>query len=174
MAAWLFLIVQILFLLLFFFLCLSFLTGAPFVPSTKNVAATMIAFAKIRKGMKVYDLGSGDGKLLFLAAACGANAVGLEINPYLVLLTAVKTLLSPYRRLIHTYWKNFWSADFSDADVVFIYLIPWRMDRLEQKLLRELKPGAKIVSNSFILPHIPCIKKDVARHVYLFRIPPAA
>jgi SAM-dependent methyltransferase len=162
---------QLLFAVLFFYLSLAFLTGAPFVPSTKVVAKTMIAISNIKKGMTIYDLGSGDGRLLFLAAAKGAKAIGLEINPYLVLYSNIVTLCSPYRKIVRTYWKNFWRADFSHADVVFIYLLPWKMEKLEQKLLREMKPGSKIVSNSFIFPHIPCTKKDTINHVYLFTVP---
>lgn len=171
MLPWIFLIIQLVFALLFFYLTLAFVTGAPFVPSTKHVATAMVDIAQIKKGMTIYDLGSGDGRLLFLAAARGAHAIGLEINPYLVALTFLKTWCSPYRKTVKTYWKNFWRADFSHADVVFIYLLPWRMDQLEKKLLREMKPGSTIVSNSFIFPHIPCTQKDEAHHVYLFTIP---
>ncbi|MFH0749836.1 MAG: methyltransferase domain-containing protein [Candidatus Gottesmanbacteria bacterium] len=171
MLDFLFLSIQLLFAFLFFYLALAFLTGAPFVPSTKHAATTMIDIAGIKKGMTVYDLGSGDGRLLFLAAARGAKAIGLEINPYLVLYASIKTFFSPYRKNVRTYWKNFWRADFSKADVVFVYLLPWKMKRLEKKLLNELKPGSNIVSNSFIFPHIPCTKKDEAQHVYLFTVP---
>jgi len=150
---------------------LAFVTGAPFVPSTTHVSKTMIDVAHIKKGETVYDLGSGDGRLLFLAAYLGANAIGLEINPYLVLFTNIKALCSPYRKTIHAIWKNFWRADFRNADVVFVYLLPWRMKQLEEKLLLELKPGSRIVSNSFIFPNVPCTKKDEKHHVYLFTIP---
>jgi SAM-dependent methyltransferase len=170
MAPYLFLFFQLLFAIFFFYLCLAFITGAPFVPSTKPVSLSMIRLARIKKGMIVYDLGSGNGKLLFLAAEKGAVAKGLEINPFLVLYSNFRTFFSPYRNLIHTYWKNFWTADMSDADVVLIYLLPWRMETLERMLITKLKKGTCIVSNSFIFPHLPCIRKDQKNHVYAFRI----
>lgn len=171
MLYWIFLIIQILFAILFFYMTLAFMTGAPFVPSTNSTASSMITMANIKKGETIYDLGSGDGRLLFQSARLGAHAIGIEINPYLALFTNIKALCSPYRKTIHTYWKNFWRTNLQNADVVFVYLLPWRMDRLEKKLLRELKPGSRIISNSFIFPHIPCTKTDKQNHVYLFTIP---
>lgn len=168
---WIFLIVQLLFAFLLFYLLLAFITGAPFVPSTSVVSKSMIDIAKIKRGDSIYDLGSGDGRLLFLAAKKGAIAIGLEINPYLVFYSTLKALFSPYNKTMHTYWKNFWKADYTKADVVFIYLLPWKMEKLGQKLLQEMKPGSKIISNSFIFPHIPCTKKDEVNHVYLFTVP---
>lgn len=150
---------------------LAFVTGAPYVPSTTSVSEIMIKLAHIKKGETVYDLGSGDGRLLFLASKLGAKTIGLEINPYLVILSNIKALFSSHRKTVRTYWKNFWRADFRNADVAFVYLLPWRMKQLEKKLLSEMKPGSRIVSNSFIFPNIPCTKKDEVHHVYLFTIP---
>jgi len=170
MLPYIFLILQLSFAIFFFYLCLAFITGAPFVPSTNPVSASMIRLAQIQKGMTIYDLGSGNGKLLFLSAKQGAIAKGLEINPFLVLYSTIKLFFSPYRHTVHTYWKNFWTADISDADIVFIYLLPWRMDRLEQALRKKCKKGTLIVSNSFIFGHLPCIRKDEKNHVFAFRI----
>jgi len=90
-----FLILQLLFAVFFFYLCLAFIIGAPFVPSTNTVSDIMIRFAHIKKGMVVYDLGSGNGKLLFLSAKKGAIAKGLEINPYLVILSNIRSCFYP-------------------------------------------------------------------------------
>lgn len=168
---WVFLIIQLIFALFFFFLVLSFYTGAPYVPTKTKAARRMIELAHITKGTRVMDLGSGDGKLLFLAASYGAIATGYEINPFLVLFTNMKALCSPNRTRVRAVWKNFWHADLSKADVILLYLIPWKMNQLEDKLLKETKPGTKIISNSFIFPHIPCTKKDEINHVYMFTVP---
>jgi predicted RNA methylase len=162
--------IQILFAILFFYLCLAFITGAPFVPSSKPASESMMHLAHIQKGQIIYDLGSGDGNLLFMAASRGAIAKGLEINPFLVLLTGIKSLFSPYRNQIHVYWKNFWTTDITDADIVFIYLLPWKMEILEKKLISKLKKGTIIISNSFIFPNLKCIRKDTKNHVFAFRI----
>lgn len=165
-----FLFLHILLALLVFFLVIAFITGAPFVPSTNPVAQSMIGLARIKPGMTVYDLGSGNGKLLFLAAKEEGVAVGFEINPFLVLLSWVRTLTSPYRNRITTHWQNFWSADLSRADIVCIYLLPWRMQQLKNKLQKELKPGSLVVSNSFIFPGWKILRQNREKHVYVFRV----
>ena len=149
MLAWLFLAIHIFFALLIFCLVLSFFTGAPYVPTTNKAAHAMMKHANMTKGSKVYDLGSGNGKLLFLAAQKGATAIGFEINPFLVLFTNIKSFFSPYRTRVHAVWKNFWHADLSRADIIFLYLVPWHMDRLENKLIKEARPGTRIVCNTF-------------------------
>ena len=166
-----FIVLQLCFIVYLLYYIIAFLSGAPFVPSTNHTADAMIRLADIKKGQKIYDLGSGDGKLLLLAAARGATAVGFEINPFLVFLSAVRTLGSPYRGRIVTTWKNFWNADIHDADVLFVYLLPWRMERLANKLKKETKPGTIIVSNSFIFPKWKILRQDIKQHVYVFRMP---
>lgn len=166
----LFLIIQLIMAGFFLFLCLAFVTGGPFVPSTKRSVEAMIRLADIRTGQTVIDVGSGDGRVLFEAAKHGANSVGIEINPYLVYYTRLRAFLSPYRGQVRVLWKNLWNADLHEADVVFVYLIPWKMDVLAKKLREETKPGTLIVSNTFIFPHWKIVRKDVKHHIYAFTI----
>lgn len=161
---------QLCFAVYLLYYIIAFLSGAPFVPSTNPTAKSMIDLAGIKKGSIVYDLGSGEGRLLFLAAAKGANATGIEINPILVFYTAIRVYLSHYRNQVRVLWKDFWKTDLRDADVVLIYLLPWRMERIEKKLIKQLKPGAIVVSNSFLFPHLTLYKQDPANHVYVYKI----
>ena len=165
-----FILVNLLFGILIFYLLIAFLTGAPFVPSTAPVSRAMLDLAHIRKGMRVYDLGSGDGRLLFLAANRGAIAVGIEINPYLVCFTNIRALLSGYHKQVRARWGSFWNTPISDADVVFIYLLPWRMEKLERIFTKQLKKGALVVSNSFMFPHLTKIREDKTQHVFVYKI----
>lgn len=166
----LFLLIQLLFAVAILFLTLAFVTGAPFVPSTSQTANKMIELSDLKKSMKVYDLGSGDGRLLKLAANRGAYATGFEINPFLVLFTKIRFYFSPYRKLVKIHWSNFWKADFHDADVVFVYLLPWKMEKLEKTLRSKLKKGSLIVSNSFVFPDWPVLRQDRETHVYVFKV----
>jgi SAM-dependent methyltransferase len=130
----------------------------------------MINFAHIKPGMMVYDLGSGDGRLLFLAAKRGATAIGYEINPILVIYSEIIKLFSGCRHNIKFIWKDFWKANLENADIVFIYLLPWKMDRLKTILLYQLKPGALVISNSFIFPKWKIYQQDTLNHIYVFRV----
>ncbi|HLD24373.1 MAG TPA: hypothetical protein VJB96_00430 [Patescibacteria group bacterium] len=161
---------QILFAGFFLFLCLSFVTGGPFVPSSKHAVEAMIKLADLKAGQTVIDIGSGDGRVLFEAAKEGARGIGIEINPYLVLFTRIRAFLGPYRGRITVLWKNLWKADLSQADVVFVYLIPWRMEDLAEKLEDELKDDALVVSNSFVFPGWKIVRSDEQHHVYVFQI----
>lgn len=158
----LFLFIQLVFALYLLYFCISFITGAPFVPTQTHAAGAMIKLAHLTPGTRVYDLGSGDGKLVLLSQKQGANAIGYEINPLLVLLSNL--------RGAPTQWRNFWHADIADADVIFIYLLPAKMVRLETKLKKECKKGTLVVSNSFIFPKWDILRQDRHNHVYVFRI----
>lgn len=165
-----FLLIQLLMAGFFLYLCLAFVTGGPFVPSSKKSVDAMISLAKLGAGTRVIDVGSGDGRVLFAAANLGALAVGFEINPYLVLYTNIRAVLKAYRGRVRAKWQNLWTSDLSGADVVFVYLIPWRMEDLAAKLKKELKPGSLVISNSFIFPGWKVIRKDPENHVYAFKI----
>jgi SAM-dependent methyltransferase len=160
--SFLFLLLQLGFVIFFFYMCIASVTGAPFVPTKTPAADAMVRLSGIKNGDVVYDLGSGDGKLLLLAAKKGARAIGYEINPLLVFFANL--------RGARTKWKNFWNADIRDADIIFIYLLPWKMKRLADKLKKDLRPGTTVVSNSFIFPGWKIVRQDTARHVYVFRV----
>lgn len=154
--------IQILFIIYLLFTCVAFITGAPFVPTNSAAAVSMITLADIKRGDRVYDLGSGNGKLLVLATRSGAKAVGYEINPLLVIVSLL--------RGTDTRWKNFWHADIHDADIIFVYLLPNHMDKLQKKLKTECKAGTIIVSNSFIFHGWNMIRQDTTNHIYVFRV----
>lgn len=155
-----------------FFICIAFVSGAPFVPSQSKTAKAMVEKAHITPKSIVYDLGSGDGRLLFLSAKAGAKKViGIEINPILVIYTYIRILFSGKQQQISCRCNDFWRTNLTDADVVYVYLIPWKMGSLAKKLEKELKKDALIISNSFIFPNWKLVDEDTAHHVYVFRIP---
>jgi len=148
-------------------LIVSAIIGVPFVPTKKDVALKMIKLAEIKPGTKIIDLGSGAGRLLFLAEKLGATAVGYELNPFLTLWTKFVAKLK--NKKIKIYTRSIYDADLSDADVVFTYLMPGPMKKLADKLYSELKPGAKIITNSFSIPNKKPIKKSGEIMVYTIK-----
>ncbi len=165
-----FLLIQSLFAIYLLYYLVAFLSGAPFVPSALATSKKMVELSGVRSGMHVYDLGSGDGRILELAAARGARAIGFEINPLLVLYSNIRLLPLWVSGKAKTVWKDFWKSNLTGADAVFVYLLPWRMSRLQEKLKRDLKPGSVVVTNSFIFPDWKIWKQDTKLHVYAYKV----
>lgn len=141
--------------------------GPFYVPTRRKYVPRIISMLNIKKGETFVDLGSGDGRLLVAIVEAGGVAHGYEHNPLLVMQSRkrFKELGIEERALV--YMENFWSADISKYDGVVVYGIPYIMTRLEEKLKKELKPGARVVSYSFPFPNWEPSAKEKA--VYLYR-----
>ncbi len=133
--------------------------GAPFVPTSENKIKKILELAEPRPGEILYDLGSGNGEILIKAVKnYGVKAIGIEINPILVWQSRRKVKKTGLEKQIKIYWGNFFRKNFSDADIVIMYLLQPTNNRIEKKLLKELKPGTKIVSESFTFKKVPFVK----------------
>lgn len=139
-------------------------TGAPYIPSSKETLRRMIRLAKIRKGDIVYDLGCGDGRLVFAATKAGAKAVGYELSPPTFLYAKVRSLFHPGSRIA---FKNFWSQDYSNADVIFCYLLTSTMQSFKERIWPNLKPGCKVVSHAFKMLDVPVREQEENVVVYV-------
>lgn len=137
----------------------AMIAGAPFLPTEMAQVERMLQAVEIKPGMKVYDLGSGDGRLVYKAAKkYKAKAVGYEFSP---LVWAWAKFLSVFfwRSKAKLKFGNFWKKDLSDADIVFCYLLNHSMDRMKIHLIPQLKPGALIVSHAFVIRDLEPWKK---------------
>ena len=124
--------------------------GAPYVPTPSNVVWQMLELAEISEDDVVYDLGSGDGRIVLAAAQrYGARGVGIEIDPDLVRKARKKAQQLGVADLVTFRRGNLFKTDLSDATVVMLYLWPDMNNRLRPKLKRELDPGDRVVSHSF-------------------------
>lgn len=140
--------------------------GAIYVPSSDEKVNKMMEFLEISPGQKIADLGAGDGKLVIAAAKAGAEAYGYEISPFLVSLAKKNIKKLGLENKAFVYCKNLWRQDLQNFDAVIVYGMTHMMKKLEKKLKRELKPGAKVVSNYFVLP---TWKPDKAEdNIYLY------
>lgn len=130
----------------------SFLTGVPYISSPKNFYRQILELAELKPGENIYDLGSGDGELLLLATKeFKANAVGYELAPWPVFRSKLKARL--YKQSLKVYRRDFFKADLSQSQVIFCYLYPSVMAKLEIKFAQELKPGTRVISFAFALPN---------------------
>lgn len=154
-------IIGFILLVLLAVMVISAIVGVPFLPTHRRQAELMMELANVGPSTKVVDLGSGAGRLLFLAARRGASAVGYELNPILYVWTKIVALCLGLSSRVSVRLKSLYQADLAAADVVVAFLLNQPMKKLAAKLFSELKPGAVIVSYAFPIPgHEPIIKKE--------------
>lgn len=130
----------------------------------------MCNLAKITDNDFIYDLGSGDGQALITAGKLGASGVGIEIDPFRFWISKILIRLNRLSNNIKITRKNFFDVDLSQASVIFAYLIPKTLARLKPKLLKELKPGTKIITFVYKID-LPLIASDEKNEVYVYEIP---
>lgn len=116
----------------------------------------MIEFAEITGSDKVYDLGSGDGRLVFDSAEKAKEAVGYEVSLPIYLFSKLKQLFFRKKGKIRN--KSFFRANLGDADVIFCYLLGKTMGKLQKKFEKELKKGTRIISHGFQIPGWKAVK----------------
>ena len=123
---------------------------APYVPTPIKVVHRMLKLGEVKSGDIVYDLGSGDGRIVITAAQeYGANAVGVELDSDLAerANARIKELnISDRASVMHAHLME---VDLSTASVVTLYLLSSSNRQLRPKLERDLKPGARVVSHDF-------------------------
>ena len=123
---------------------------APYVATPPKVAREMLTIAEVKPGEVVYDLGSGDGRLVIMAVQeFGANAVGVELREDLVKRSLEKVSKLHLESRIKIVHKNLFEIDVSPADVVTLYLTTSANKKVQPKLESELKPGARVVSHDY-------------------------
>ncbi len=121
-----------------------------FAPTWEPVVYEMLDLAKVTADDVVYDLGSGDGRVVVLAAqAHGARGVGIEIDPKLVRISREVAREAEVEDRVAFIEGDLFAADISEATVVTLYLSASVNRQLEPKLRRELRPGTRIVSHQF-------------------------
>lgn len=148
-------------LTIFFCLILYALVfGAPFAPLADNRIQTMIKLLKLKKGDKLADLGSGDGRIVIAFAKLGIESHGYEINPVLVAISRYRIRKLGLGKKAYIHFKDFWREDLSGYSAVAIYGIGHIMARFGSKLKKELKPGSKIVANYFRFSNLKPFRKE--------------
>ena len=144
----------------------------PFVPTPENVVDKMIELAGVKKGDVVYDLGSGDGRIVIAAAKKGARAVGFEIDPDLVAESRANIQKAGVQESAEIRNQDILTVDLSGASVVTMYLLPDVNLKLRPNLQKQLKPGSRIVSHAFDMGDWKADKVEQVdgRTIYLWTI----
>jgi len=122
----------------------------PYVPTPQTVVDAMLEGAGVKPSDTVFDLGSGDGRIVITAAKkYGARGVGIEIDPGLLKKAADNAAAAGVSDRVRFLNQNLFAADIREATVVTLYLLQSINERLRPKLVRELRPGTRIVSHVF-------------------------
>ncbi|MFH1456499.1 MAG: class I SAM-dependent methyltransferase [Patescibacteria group bacterium] len=125
------------------------ISAAPWLPTLKREANTMVSLANIKPGDTIYDLGCGDGRLLVATKKMypGCKVIGIEMSLFFVIISRINLWLNRLDGKI--IWGNLFKTDLKDADVVFVFLMPRIYSKLQNKLKKELKSGCRVIVNAW-------------------------
>lgn len=151
---------------------------APYVPTPQEVVDRILRLAEVKDGDVVYDLGSGDGRIVITAAArYGVKAVGFEIDASLVKTSRDNIKKAGLEHLVEIREEDIRTVDLSPASVLTLYLYPTANLRLRDAIMRQLKPGSRVVSHQFTMGTWKPDRIDqitdstgILRTLYLWRI----
>ncbi len=147
-----------------------------FVPTPHEVVDAMLKLANVHAGDVLYDLGSGDGRIPVTAAKqYGIRAYGIDIDAQRIQEANENAEKNGVTHLVQFRREDLFKADFKEATVVTLYLLPDLNVKLRTRLLAELKPGTRVVSHQFDMGTWKPDKKvelSSSRTIYLWTIPP--
>ena len=154
---------------LFVFVLYTFyamIVAAPFLPTDMKNVRKMIELADPKPGETVMDLGSGDGRILLEAAKTGALCVGIELNPFLYVWSKLRVAFSKYKN-IEIHRQDLWSTRLYDVEVLTLFFIAFRMEKLGKKIKQEMVPGTRVISYGFRFPGWEPVKKIDKVYLYI-------
>ncbi len=140
--------------------------GAPYVPILKRDSDALFKLAGLETGQTIIDLGCGDGRLLRTAAQQGIRGIGYEINPFMVIVA--KIVCWRYRKLVSIRLANLWRIELPRADVIYVFLMPQHMKRLDKRLQEQIKHPTKVVSFAFAIPGKTTLAHNKNTFVYQY------
>jgi SAM-dependent methyltransferase len=147
--------------------------GLPQRPARPKWIRRALELANVQPEETVYDLGSGDGRALVIAAReFHARAVGIEIEPVHCAAAWLWALFNGVTRQVSIRRGDLLQADLRDADVVFLYLTPAFVERVRPHLESQLRPGTRVVSLSFDFEGWQPANIDIGHLIFLYQMPP--
>ena len=154
----------------------------PYVPTTEEAVQAMLKLGDVNKNDVLYDLGCGDGRIVIAAAKMyGARGVGIDINPERITEAKANAKKAGVENLVRFEENDLFQADIHEASVVTLFLLTSVNLKLRPKLLEDLKPGTRVVSNTFDMGdwkperEVTLEGNDdafLSRKLYLWKIPP--
>ncbi len=142
--------------------------GAPFYPTTQNDIKTIFKFLKFKPNDTFIDLGSGDGRIIISAAQHGLKSIGYELNPFLIRRSQEQIKKLKLSKLAKIEPKNFWKANFNQADIICIYQYPKYNKKLEL-IFKKINHPITVIINDYPFPN----KKPylIKGKIYFYKFP---
>jgi len=149
----------------------SAVIGAGFEPTSKRLVKKMLEMAEIGPNDVLYDLGSGDGRIVSEAVkSYGARSVGIEADPIRVLWSRMLLFFYDIQNKSKIKWGNFFNQDITEATAVTLFLGGKTNQKLKDKLVKELKPGTRVVSYVWKFDGWEPTKVNYTDRIYLYII----
>lgn len=147
-------------------LALSWFAGsdAPYVPTRMDLISKALKAAGVKKGKVFYELGSGDGRVVIEAAKLGAKANGIEQSWIRVWLSRYKSRMAGTNKQTHFCHGNIFDRNYYPADIVYIYMLQGAVEKLEEKLRKELNKGAVVITQTYHFKSWKPFKKMGEKH----------
>lgn len=123
-------------------------TDAPYVPTKMDEIRKILKLAGVKNKKKFYELGSGDGRVVFMAAKLGADSIGIE-QSWIRILYSKSLALHLKGVNVNFYHGDIFKRTYHDADIIYIYLLPKGVKKLEEKLKEEIKKGTIIITQTY-------------------------
>jgi len=141
-------------------------TGSPSLMSKQAEITRLSKY--IKPGMRVADLGCGDGEVLRALAERGARGEGWEIEPWYYLRAICANLKEKTGNKVKIHWGDMWRARLSRFELVYVYQLTRYSERFAKKCQREMRPGTLVVANTYPIHQLKLAKKD--GKLFLYRI----
>jgi len=147
----------------------SGIVGAPWLPTPKSRVRSMLEFAEVNQEDRVFDLGSGDGRIIVMAAKeFGAQSIGIEIDPLRILWSKLAIKRNKLSDRVKVIRGNFFNVSVEEATVVTLYQGHEINKKIRDKLSVELRSGTRVVSYRFILDGWEPVKTSEEKSVHLY------
>ena len=149
--------------------------GAPFLPTSKKAIKRILDNINIKNKMTIYEPGCGDARFLTsISKKANIKTIGFEYSPLVWIYAKIRDFCKRGKN-VEILYKDYFKHDFKDADIIFCFLLPKRLDKLKDKLKKECKKGTLVISHGFKIKElklIKCLEKDkkVSFPTYFYNI----
>lgn len=152
---------------IFFTFALIVFVGPPYLPTLRRQTAVALDLLDLEPGQTMLELGSGDGRVMLAAAKRGWNVVGVELNPFLVLVSLAVTWR--YRRQVRVLWGSYFGKDWPEVQGIFAFMLPRYMPKLDKYIALHCTRPVRLASFAFKIPGRPAAAVQEGVFLYEYK-----